>query len=274
VQGNPLTVLDPRGQLTRAAWGYGHLLLSQTNDAGTVTHAAYTRNALGQVTQALSPAVTYTLTYDAAHRLATVRDSRGGLVLTHRWSPGGQLNSWEDSQGHRTDYAYDPVGRLAGIWAPNGDLVSFLYDAGGRLTNKGFPNGVATAYTWNPDHTLAQVLNAWRGSTLVSQHDYTYDGVGNRATHTENVAGFLTPYRYGYDPLNRLTEVRNSSTGALLESYTYDPLGNRTSKTNGATLATTAYLYDPAHQLTEIRQGTATRDAGSGRRSVGWRLPA
>jgi len=222
-----------------------------------VTHAGYTRNALGQVTEAQSPAVTYTMSYDAAHRLATVRDSRGGIGLTYRWSPGGQLNNFEDSQGHRTDYAYDPVGRLTGLWAPNGDLVSFLYDAGGRLIQKWFPNGVATQYTWNPDNTLAQVLNLSGDTTLVSQHDYTYDGVGNRATYTEQGALTLAPSRYVYDALNRLVEVRGNTSGALLESYTYDVLGNRTSKTD-STGATLAYGYDAANQLLEVRQGAAT----------------
>jgi hypothetical protein len=49
------------------------------------------------------------------------------------------------------------------------------------------------------------------GPTLLSQHDYTYDGAGNRDTHTELIAGTTTPYKYIYDPLNRLTEVRNNT---------------------------------------------------------------
>ena len=264
VQGNPITVSDPRGQVIKATWGFGHQLLSKTDDTGTVTHAGYTRNALGQVTRAQSPAVTYTMTYDAGHRPATVRDSRGGIGLTYRWSPGGQLNNFEDSQGHRTDYAYDPVGRLTGLWAPNGDLVSFLYDAGGRLIQKWFPNGVATQYTWNPDNTLAQVLNLSGDTALVSQHDYTYDGSGNRATSTEQVGVFLTPAsRYVYDALNRLVEVRDNTTGNLLEAYTYDVLGNRTSKTDSAG-GTLAYVYDAANQLLEVRQGTPTGPLLSG----------
>ncbi len=44
------------------------------------------------------------------------------------------LDGTEDSHGHRTDYLYDPVGRLIGLWAPNDEAFSFTHDAGGRLT--------------------------------------------------------------------------------------------------------------------------------------------
>ena len=92
---------------------------------------------------------------------------------------------------------------------------------------------------------LAQVVN-FSGSTVLTQHDYTYDGVGNRQTHTENIGGTVTPYTYTYNPLNRLLQA----TGTTTESYTYDPLGNRLSKTSAG--ATTYYVYDAANQVTKV----------------------
>jgi RHS repeat-associated protein len=53
---------------------------------------------------------------------------------------------------------------------------------------------------------------------------------------------------------NRLTEVRNQDSGALLEGSTWDPFGNRRTRTTGA--ATLAYSYDAAHQLADIREGS------------------
>jgi RHS repeat-associated protein len=65
-------------------------------------------------------------------------------------------------------------------------------------------------------------------------------------------------YTYGYDALNRLTQVQNG-TATQQENYTYDPIGNRTSKSLGTiTPSITAYVYDSANQLKEIRSGTAT----------------
>jgi len=45
---------------------------------------------------------------------------------------------------------------------------------------KWLPNGVNTRYTWNADGTLAQVVNRSNTATILSQHDYLYDGFGNR----------------------------------------------------------------------------------------------
>ncbi len=237
----------PTGYVYQATLGY-----LRTPTPGPIL-TTYLRNDLGQVTRATSPTVTYDYAYDLAHRLHTVIDSRGPKILTYTYSAGGRVTSLQDSDGNRTEYLYDPVGRLTGIWAPNQDLVSFAYDAGGRLTEKWFPNGVNTRYTWNPDNTLAQVMNTV-GSTILTQHDYTYDGVGNRQTHSEKIGETTIPYWYGYDPLNRLVEVRDTNSGGpLLGSYSYDLLGNRLTKTEGG--ITLTYLYDLANQLTEIRQG-------------------
>ncbi len=55
----------------------------------------------------------------------SVTDSGGLKLLTYGYSAGGPLQSLQDSDGGRTDYVYEPVGRLAAVWAPNGDAVTF-----------------------------------------------------------------------------------------------------------------------------------------------------
>lgn len=91
---------DPKNQTTNYSWTTGHQLQSRTEQGGRLT--SYTRNPLGQVTLAQHPEVSYTYTYDTAHRLATVQDSRGPKTLTYVWSPGGLLNSLTDSGGRFT----------------------------------------------------------------------------------------------------------------------------------------------------------------------------
>ncbi|MCX5805758.1 MAG: penicillin-insensitive murein endopeptidase [Proteobacteria bacterium] len=198
------------------------------------------------------PKIIYT--YDANHRLESVADSRGSKTLFYSYSPGGLLNRMSDSDGNRTDYKYDPVGRLSGIYAPNNDYVAFRYDDGGRLAEKWLSNGVNTQYTYNPDNSLAKVVNLTSSSSVISQHDYTYDPFGNRQTHTEQIGSTNTPYKYIYDALNRLTEVWNNSNNTLKERYGYDPLGNRKTKTDGTNIV--YYVYDAANQLNSIRQGS------------------
>jgi RHS repeat-associated protein len=260
VHGNPVRSTDPRGTVIASTWGYGHQLLARTdvtNPLAPVALVSFTRNALGQVLSAeRAGVVTHHHAYDAAHRLATVTDSRGGKTLAYTWTPGGLLSAVDGPDGARTDYLYDPVGRLTGIWAPNGDVVSFVYDAGGRLVEKWFPNGVTARYAWHADDTLAEVVNQ-QGGAVLSHHAYTYDPVGNRVTHTEQIAGTTAAWAYAYDALDRLLEARDTTAvPPVVEQYAYDVLGNRTGKSDGVT--TIRYLHDAANQLTEIRQGTTT----------------
>jgi len=196
--------------------------------------------------------------YDAAQRLVSVVDGRGRKALAYRHSPGGMLDAVRDSEGNQTDYLYDPVGRLTGLWAANDDLVTFVRDAGGRLTEQQFVNGEATRYRYNADDSLAQLVNLAANRTVISQHDYTYDGFGNRATQADLIRTVTTNRTYTYDPLDRLTAVRDADNGnTLIEGYDYDPLNNRRSVT-AADGTVRAYLHDAANQLTEIRQTTTT----------------
>ena len=253
---NPLTVIDAKNQTTGYTWSYGHQLVSRIEQGGRTT--TYTRNALGQVTQTTHPEASTGYAYDTSHRLISMTDSRGAKRLTYAWSPGGLLNSLSDSDGRITTYLYDPVGRLAAITAPNNDTVNFRFDAAGRLTQKRLPNGIARSYQYNPDNSLKQIVNRSNASTLLSQHDYSYDGVGNRSSQTENIAGSTFNYAYSYDELKRLTQVQNG-TSAQQENYTYDAWNNRIQKSIGSPASSTlAYKYDDANQLSEIHSGTLT----------------
>ncbi|MBI3479206.1 MAG: RHS repeat-associated core domain-containing protein, partial [Nitrosomonadales bacterium] len=252
---NLITTVDPLNQTTTLNWGYGHQLLTVRDQAGNTT--GYTRNALGQITVALAPGVAYRYGYDTSHRLSSLSDSRGNKTLSYAYSPGGMMNWMQDSDGNRTDYLYDPVGRLSGIWAANYDYVSFSYDPGGRLSEKMYSSGADSRYTYNPDNSLAGLTNK-QGVTTISSHVYGYDVLGNRATQTETIGATTINYAYSYDALNRLTQVQNGTT-TQQENYTFDPLGNRLTKSIGVTTpAVTAYVYDAANQLKEIRSGTTT----------------
>lgn len=225
----------------------------QSGNTSSNNLVAYIRNPIGQIVQGKTQDVTYSYTYDNAHRVSTMTDSRGNKQLSYFYSNAGLLLTMQDSDGNRTDYDYDPTGRLTGIWAPNNDYTAFAYDDAGRLIEKWFPNGVNTQYAYNRDNTLKQLINRYSAGITVSQNDYTYDGVGNRISNTELINGTTNPYTYAYDPLNRLITVTNTSTSAV-ESYAYDPLGNRSTKTAGG--STLAYVYDSANQLLEIHSGS------------------
>lgn len=214
---------------------------------------------MGQLTKAETKdgsgatVVTYDYTYDAAHRLAGVTDRRGNKSIEYTWTPGGRLSRVVDSDGHSVSYAYDSVGRLSSLSAPNGEHVSFVWDAGGRLIEQRLNSGLRTTQSWYEDGSLKQKTNLFSATTL-SNHAYTLDAQGRRATHAETIGGAAKSWNYAYDGLDRLLTASDGTA----ETYSYDVFGNRRSKTVGG--STTAYLYDLAQQLSEIRSGS---DAGS-----------
>jgi RHS repeat-associated protein len=156
-----------------------------------------------------------------------------------------------EQDGHSASYAYDAVGRLSSIAAPNGEHVSFVWDAGGRLVEQRLNSGLRTTQTWFEDGSLKERKNL-HGSTTRSSHLFTLDVQGRRATQSENIGGATKSWTYQYDNLDRLT----SASDGTAETYAYDIWGNRRSKTRSGVM--TAYLYDEAHRLTEIRSGGDT----------------
>jgi RHS repeat-associated protein len=285
--GRKLTETDALGKVWRWAWnGHGELVSSQTpvqaaagqsttyaygtKGAGGETQGqlksrtvpgaqtvAYIRNALGQVTKAETKdgtgalVVAYDYAYDPAKRLKSVTDSRGGKQLSYTWTPGGRLAQVQDTDGHLASYAYDAAGRLVSIAAPNGETIAFVYDAGGRLVERRLNSGQRTTQSWFEDGSLKEKKNLY-GATVLSSHLYTIDAQGRRSGQTENVGGSVKTWSYQYDYLDRLT----SASDGTAETYSYDGFGNPRAKTKSDT--TTAYLYDAAHQLSEIRSGSDT----------------
>ena len=264
INNNVTQVTDGKGQITTYGWGFGHQLLSRTNLAGG--NVSITRNNLGQPISAKSYAagstttvlVDYTHTYDDLNRPDVITDSRGAVSLNYDYSPAGRLNKVADSHGNATNYLYDAVGRLNGIWAPNYGTVSFRMDPGGRRVEKWLPNGVNTQYAYNADGSLSQVVNRSNTSTIISQHDYLYDGFGNRRQGIDRIGAVTQTNTYTYDALDRLLTAKNG-TATLDEAYQYSPVNNLTQQTVGTPVtATTAFVHDAANQLLEARSGTPT----------------
>jgi YD repeat-containing protein len=84
------------------------------------------------------------------------------------------------------------------------------------------------------------VLNEF---TTVGGTTRSHDGNGNLTDDGT--------YKFGYDFENRLVELRNSTTNALIASYRYDALGRRVEKAiNGG--ATTRYVLDGVQVVEEF----------------------
>jgi YD repeat-containing protein len=95
--GNVLSATDAKGQITVLTWDTGHQLASRSvkNADGTVHKTeTFTRTPLGQPEKIVgsNPALTETRSYDAAHRLVSVKsqvsDASGGFPQ------GGRMSNW------------------------------------------------------------------------------------------------------------------------------------------------------------------------------------
>ena len=304
--GNVLEATDAKNQKTQMTWATGHQLQSRTvRDAnGNVYRTeTFTRNALGQPTRVEVRNGSGNLiagqetAFDAAHRVTRLTDLRPGTSAKARsfaWSPGGMLNTMQDQNGARTDYLYDPVGNLIGIWGPNFDYLAFTHDAGGRLTEKWEPNGINTQYSWNADNTLATLDNrvAFDDAHVISHHAYDYDALGRRQTALDKAGSLTLPVQndaYAYDALdnrirktangvdqyavfdaaNQLVELRSGSpTGALTQAFVYDANGNLAKKCEGTGVTRTTttcsgstystFAWDPDDRLIQANMPGAT----------------
>ncbi len=242
----------PGGQIESMAYNDGGQLLSTTDFRGYVTTYGYDlrgRMVLKQPDARLRNAGEETLTWgypDENTRVAT----RGGLMTTYHSDPQrGWLASVQGPQG-TVSYAYDDGGQKRSVSTTQGTSL-YDYDAQGRLWHVSDQAGAASP-------------------SLLATHGY--DAVGNLESV---VRGNSVRTRYGFDELNRLTDMvheratvgGSTTAGAPVElgrfHYTVrddgkrtglnESVANNTSATPGALPVTTrgvSYGYDNAGKLT------------------------
>jgi RHS repeat-associated protein len=262
---NKLTETDPNGHTT--TWVY--------DPAGN----------LSSVTDANNNETTYG--YDAADELTSVT-APGNKSTTYGYDASANLTGRTDPNNHTTSWTYDAANRKSGMTDPLSHSWSYGYDKDGDLTTVTSPRGTTT-YGFNAldRETSISYSDSTHGVT------YSYDANGNR-TQMVDGAGTLT---YTYDNLDRLTNVtRGSNTftygydnaGNLTSrtypdntqtTYTYDDDGRLATVTNGSNTTSYTYdaagepiqttrpasngwtetrAYDPAGQLTEIKDATGS----------------
>jgi RHS repeat-associated protein len=282
-RGDQLTAADGAGTLTMA---YDALdrLQSATDVYGltlTFTYDAADRRT--QVQDSLSG--TTTSMYDAANRLTT-REVGGSGVTPLRIDLGysnrneqTSLTRYSDLAGTQlvgtTAYSYDDASRVTAIVNKNASAVTlsyynYGYDAANRVTSQTWQSGStpgSATYTYD---TTSQLLTDstgtysydLNGNRTMSGYQtgtdnrlsndglwtYTYDTAGNQIQKSKG-SGLETWY-FGYDTLNHLTTVRQTSDGStnqLLVTYTYDVLGDRVQQAKwmaSTGTVTTRFHYD------------------------------
>ncbi len=134
-----------------------------------------------------------------------------------------------------------------------GGFNTYTYDATDQVTDA---DGTAYSYDADGNPTGAgDVVGSNNELTNDGTWTYTYDAAGNLVEKSKG-AGLETWY-YGYDTLNRLTSVEQTSNGTSLTyavTYSYDVYGNRYEEQEWATGGATTVTY------TAYDQGVAWAD--------------
>jgi RHS repeat-associated protein len=244
---------------------------------------SFVYDAFGRVTQTAFPSsLTENYVYDAVGNVTSKIDRKNQTILyvydaLNRLSHKG----YPDATG--VDYVYDLVGKIKQVSDPTG-TYGFSYDNMGRLI------GTTTQYSFLPGitYTNAYGYDAASNRTSFTAPDgstntYAYDTLNRLNTLTNSLTGqfgfgydalsrrtaFNRPNgvntSYSYDSLSRLLNVLHKAGTVTLDGagYTYDNAGNRTAKTNYLNNITEQYTYDPTYQLTQVTQGTTTKESYS-----------
>jgi RHS repeat-associated protein len=284
---NLLTAADYNGTIT-SSYDALNRLTAQTDVFGlALTYSYDSANRVTQRTDAKGGVLTYV--YDNSDRLTSERLTGSGSAarVDLGYDNRNELTSltrFTDVAGSTvvgtTVYAYDDAQRLTSIVNKTGAAATLSYyqytlDNAGRSTQESWQSANTTGGVISGTHTYAydatNQLTAADGAlynwdlngnstnagkqtgaanrlTNDGTYTYTYDAQGD-LTQQSKGAGLETWY-YGYNTLNQLTSVRETTDGATNEmtvTYAYDVLDRRAEEdrwATGGSVTVTRTAYD------------------------------
>lgn len=255
----PQTVTDALNRMVTNNYNNLNRLEEVIDPAGNITRYGYDDlDRLTSVIDAING--TGSQTFDAVGNLETLTypDLR---QVTYQYSPANLLKSVTDWAGRITTYDYDKNGRMITTTRPDGTVLNCDYDDAGQLR---------------------QMKDIDAQGNVISQHDFTYDNVGNVETEQvlpesgaftlpDTVAGYTYDNRVQsfngqsveYDADGNMTlgplnghmvnfeyDVRNQLTSAGSSNYQYDAEGNRISVIDG--VYRDSYVINPHAPLSQV----------------------
>ena len=251
---------------TSESYGYDGLnrKIAVTNQANIVTRFGF--DVLGRlvaVTNAFgtSQAMTTRYVYDEVGNLLQQID---GLNRTNLYTYDALGRRTKETQPglQAQTFGYDAVGNLTRLTNFNSVVITNQFDALNRLTNKASINGYKVTFAYSPTGQRTNMTDA-SGTTSYTYDSrdrvltkttsagtltYTYDGFGNQATVQSATASGVS-VTYGYDALNRLTNVVDRFTNSTI--YGFDAVGNLQT-VQLPNNVTNTYAFDGLNRLTNL----------------------
>lgn len=196
------------------------------------------------------------IAYDLAGRTASVQD-QNGVRTDFEYDPSGRLtaakvrgaNASSESDDAITRTTYWPTGLVMKIESPDGVETSFEYDAAHRLTAIADSAGNRIEYTLDGAGNRIAENTKGSGGALKRTLSRVYNALGQLATQADAQAN---PTDFTYDAVGNAKTV----TDALghVTSNDYDPLDRliRTLQDVGGIEAETKFEYDANDNLTKV----------------------
>ncbi|MEO8847631.1 MAG: RHS repeat-associated core domain-containing protein, partial [Casimicrobiaceae bacterium] len=292
--GRLVQTIHPLGDSATALYDDAGRTLRATNGAGEATSFEYdTQGRVSVVTHADHATATYTYTGDGL--VASIADSHGATAyqydaltrqVTRVTEPDGRYVRYGyDIAGRRTllahgdthaesvtTYAYDALGHIVQVTAPDAGVTLMTYYASGNLATMIRADGVKTTYTYDMRDRPLVIEQRDAVSALLSRETYTLDLDGNR---TRIDYADSTHVEYQYDALDRIVRERHFASGGTLQSdlvYAYDAVGNRIA--SGPATAPVAFSYNANDQLVSGGGVSYAYDAAGRRTQESWTVGA
>jgi len=257
----------------------GVAAISTANEGQQATNS-YTYNARNLLKQE-----TLTTTGSAPQSIEYRYDQNGNLS-GHVYPSGRSVGYAPNALGqatqagsYATGVAYFPNGGMSGFTYGNGIVHSLVQNTRGlpdrSLDSYGGSRVLDDGYVYDPSGNVMSIVDGARGGR--TSRDMTYDGLDRIRTATSPMFGQAAytydaldnlrtvkvgsrNHIYYYDGTWRLTNIRNSVSGAAVVGLGYDVQGNLTNK-NGQ-----AYRFDFGNRLREATGKETYRYDGHGRR--------
>ncbi|HEU4962865.1 MAG TPA: RHS repeat-associated core domain-containing protein [Bacilli bacterium] len=205
--GNLTSRIDAAGKLTSYSYDERQLLTGITYPSGSKSAFGYDK--IGRLTSSSNPTASESYVYDDLNRVTSMTNSMNGTSGTlskttkFDYDKVGNRTAITDADGLQIKYTYDNRDNITSMTDPDGLVTSYTYNAHNQVTNITGGDLTSTAIAY--DHSGRKQQITTRTQTgLLSSYAYTYDGVGNILTQTEE-DGAVTSYTY--DKLDRLTEA-------------------------------------------------------------------
>ncbi len=303
--------IDARGEHWSTDYDHENRVVARTSPLGAVTETTYRLGtSINEVVVDAPSDASITTDYDVLGR-KTAEKLESLTATTFAYDVQGNLISTIDPAGVRTDHTYsalseltettefaqsigpatttntyDNAGRLSQVNGPltaDDDRITYGYDSLWRMNSVTYEDVTLPGSTTKA--SLAIVHNDAGEQLKVSQpltttttmvRDWTYDEAGRQITYTDaagtttttyNKAGWVTQVadprpetvHVGYDDLGRRVcrfTAACTGTTAGAETWTYDPAGNMTQAVNPT--ATFNMTYDDDGRLELVKRGTTT----------------